>query len=182
VHGFVSAPPANGGVKDSSFAVWTNHHWGKISNCKCGGEESCRQGRALRYLRCQNIDARTRVGGMSSNYKSANPSGRKHKCLTVAWGKKKIARPRAPEEPKSSAPKNSGHVVRFKVIPAELFGFASLVNWPLRSVTPIRMDAANPANRTWCSKCGIFRDSEGFETKGSGQRKKLCNRRGKKES
>ena len=38
----------------------------------------------------------------------------------------------------------------------------------------------NLANRIWCSKCCLFRDPESFETKKSGQRKKLCNRHGKK--
>ncbi|KAJ8097430.1 hypothetical protein POJ06DRAFT_31514 [Lipomyces tetrasporus] len=34
--------------------------------------------------------------------------------------------------------------------------------------------------RIWCSKCGVFRDSESFETNKSGRTKKLCNRHGKK--
>ena len=44
----------------------------------------------------------------------------------------------------------------------------------------ISMDAADTANRIWCSKCGMFRDSECFATNNSGRRKKLCNRHGKK--
>ncbi|KAK9261990.1 hypothetical protein V1519DRAFT_91211 [Lipomyces tetrasporus] len=30
--------------------------------------------------------------------------------------------------------------------------------------------------RIWCSKCGVFRDSESFETNKSARTKKLCNR------
>ncbi|KAK9351745.1 hypothetical protein V1523DRAFT_415886 [Lipomyces doorenjongii] len=42
------------------------------------------------------------------------------------------------------------------------------------------MADTNLANRIWCSKCGVFRDSESFETNKSGRTKKLCNRHGKK--
>ncbi|KAK9236686.1 hypothetical protein V1525DRAFT_406247 [Lipomyces kononenkoae] len=38
----------------------------------------------------------------------------------------------------------------------------------------------NSANRIWCSKCSVFRDSESFVTNRFGRTKKLCNLHGKK--
>ena len=39
---------------------------------------------------------------------------------------------------------------------------------------------ADTPNRAWCSKCSTFRDSESFETNKFGQKRKLCNRHGRK--
>jgi hypothetical protein len=57
-----------------------------------------------------------------------------------------------------------------------------VLNFLIRSAdlfTLVKM-AANLPNQAWCSKCSTFRDSESFETKKSGQKKKLCNRHERK--